>query len=352
MDILNMEPVILVKSRHLTLPWAYISFQSIDKLLTYFSNELFCELSLKSHIVKSIYAIRKSFIANFSPLFNEQNKWFISYESTQKWLSTLSVYGVSDLNYWQMQNPGSNMADAIRQIELAMVRCQECRLSINYALINHLSNSVVAIAKDSTSSLARTDTNKDASSKKLSKSKIIEDVMDLNPIKGWLRNDIFSRIREISANTLATKLLADSSLLESLISLMNKSLFRPRVSNIATSSSSSFSAPVIHYDVEGNASLRDLGNGMEEYINLTMKPVEQLHIETGEVLRRYSSGREAARAMHVSQSGICLCCNGKKNDAHGFRWRFVLGKYTLILTIFIRELSHSFVHVCMFIFYY
>eukprot|EP01038_Epipyxis_sp_PR26KG_P005944 gene5944-8193_t len=55
------------------------------------------------------------------------------------------------------------------------------------------------------------------------------------------------------------------------------------------------------------------------------KCIEQLHIQTGEVLRVYPSGREAAAFMNVSQSGISLCCNGLKPDCYGFRWRIYEG---------------------------
>ena len=55
------------------------------------------------------------------------------------------------------------------------------------------------------------------------------------------------------------------------------------------------------------------------------KGIEQLHMETGKVLHRYSSGTEAANLMQMSQSGISLCCTGVKPDVCGFRWRFYVG---------------------------
>ena len=50
-------------------------------------------------------------------------------------------------------------------------------------------------------------------------------------------------------------------------------------------------------------------------------PVEQLDMETGKVLRRYTSQMVAAAAMGVNPVQISLCCRGKLNDAHGFMWR-------------------------------
>jgi hypothetical protein len=55
------------------------------------------------------------------------------------------------------------------------------------------------------------------------------------------------------------------------------------------------------------------------------KSIEQLHIDTGEVLRVYPSGKDAAAFMNVSQSGISLCCTGSKPDCYGFKWRIYEG---------------------------
>ena len=57
----------------------------------------------------------------------------------------------------------------------------------------------------------------------------------------------------------------------------------------------------------------------------TRKPVEQLHPGTGEVVRTYPGGSDAARFMGISQGGISQCCHGKQVDANGFCWRFYEG---------------------------
>lgn len=56
-----------------------------------------------------------------------------------------------------------------------------------------------------------------------------------------------------------------------------------------------------------------------------VKPIEQLHPITGEVMRIYPSGTIAAAYLRASQAGISLCCSGKLADAYGFRWRFYEG---------------------------
>jgi len=55
------------------------------------------------------------------------------------------------------------------------------------------------------------------------------------------------------------------------------------------------------------------------------KLIEQRHMTTKGVLRIYESQKHAADFLHVSQSGISLCCNKKQTDAYGFCWQFYKG---------------------------
>lgn len=55
------------------------------------------------------------------------------------------------------------------------------------------------------------------------------------------------------------------------------------------------------------------------------KAVEVLHVTSGEVLRIFPRGKDAAVEMSISHSGISLCCNGKQDDFCGFKWRFYTG---------------------------
>ncbi len=74
------------------------------------------------------------------------------------------------------------------------------------------------------------------------------------------------------------------------------------------------------YDPEIEAALEMSYNNTKKQM-----PVEQLHLITGEVLRVYPRGKDAALFMNVSQSGISLCCSGTKADCYGFRWRMYEG---------------------------
>ena len=62
--------------------------------------------------------------------------------------------------------------------------------------------------------------------------------------------------------------------------------------------------------------------------------VECLNIYDGRVLRRFSSGQEAADLLGVPQSDISLTCAGKIKSAHGYGWRLAVGKFW---TIFLKK---------------
>ena len=53
-----------------------------------------------------------------------------------------------------------------------------------------------------------------------------------------------------------------------------------------------------------------------------MKPVLQIDLDTGEVIGRYESAREAEKKTGVSFKHISSCCNGKRNKTGGFGWKF------------------------------
>lgn len=55
------------------------------------------------------------------------------------------------------------------------------------------------------------------------------------------------------------------------------------------------------------------------------KPILQLDKVTGEVIREWPSSREVERQLGFSQTHISKCCNGKLNQAYGFKWAFKKG---------------------------
>jgi hypothetical protein len=52
------------------------------------------------------------------------------------------------------------------------------------------------------------------------------------------------------------------------------------------------------------------------------KPVEQIDMKTGVVLRVFDTGADAARTFNISPNAISACCHGRRFSAAGFQWRF------------------------------
>ena len=91
----------------------------------------------------------------------------------------------------------------------------------------------------------------------------------------------------------------------------------------SSSSSSSSNTVSLAQALALNAASRERAGKPSKCHNI--KIIEQLHITTGEPLRIYPTGKDAALFLNVSQSGISLCCSGTKPDAYGFKWRFYEG---------------------------
>lgn len=53
-----------------------------------------------------------------------------------------------------------------------------------------------------------------------------------------------------------------------------------------------------------------------------IREVELLDIESGDVISTYPSIAAACRATNVYWASAWKCCNGLRNEAGGFKWRF------------------------------
>ena len=51
------------------------------------------------------------------------------------------------------------------------------------------------------------------------------------------------------------------------------------------------------------------------------KPIDQLTLD-GVFIKRWSSAADAEKELGVNHQNISKCCQGKRNKANGFRWRF------------------------------
>lgn len=53
------------------------------------------------------------------------------------------------------------------------------------------------------------------------------------------------------------------------------------------------------------------------------KKVAQIDKETGKINSIYDSITEAARINNFHQGNICWYCNGRRNEANGYKWKYI-----------------------------
>lgn len=53
------------------------------------------------------------------------------------------------------------------------------------------------------------------------------------------------------------------------------------------------------------------------------KPICQIDLETGEIIRTWSCAAEAKRQLGIAKGSISACCKGKRKSAGGYIWRYV-----------------------------
>lgn len=51
-------------------------------------------------------------------------------------------------------------------------------------------------------------------------------------------------------------------------------------------------------------------------------PIYQLNKNTGDIIREYDSLASAGRDLGVNTGKICLVCQGKRNSAYGYKWKY------------------------------
>lgn len=54
----------------------------------------------------------------------------------------------------------------------------------------------------------------------------------------------------------------------------------------------------------------------------TAKPINQINIETNEIVRTWTSIREIERELGIPHSNIYACCTGKRKTRNGYKWRY------------------------------
>ena len=63
--------------------------------------------------------------------------------------------------------------------------------------------------------------------------------------------------------------------------------------------------------------------GREKVIASSLKPVAQIHLDSGEVIKIFSSISEASRSLNINGPNITSVCKGDRPNAGGYFWRYV-----------------------------
>ena len=64
------------------------------------------------------------------------------------------------------------------------------------------------------------------------------------------------------------------------------------------------------------------GTRNERMAEKKSKPVLQIDIKTGEIIKEFPSTMEVQRQLGINNSHISQCCKGKLKSAYCFKWQY------------------------------
>eukprot|EP00597_Dinobryon_sp_UTEXLB2267_P015929 CAMPEP_0170128380 /NCGR_PEP_ID=MMETSP0020_2-20130122/21138_1 /TAXON_ID=98059 /ORGANISM="Dinobryon sp., Strain UTEXLB2267" /LENGTH=1040 /DNA_ID=CAMNT_0010362293 /DNA_START=759 /DNA_END=3880 /DNA_ORIENTATION=+ len=291
-----LEPCLLIRETNGW--WGYHNGHDLKTLVSIMSVDIPCEKVLRECLLERLVFTKRVLQHGTVKLKLMQQEFSDRRARAEKWLASIVL--------------SSNLTDAkkVNLLETVWARCAEVRM-------------LAALLRDAI--LRR--------QKKLRET-LQDESFDHHPTKGWLRIDLQTRIRELSTTLTATKVLADSSVFPVLENILTKSLY---LKKLVPSSADSDLKPAVEEDESTDEMVVDentpaLAKPAAEQLleklyskHSHTKCIEQLHLITGEVLRVYPSGKDAAQFMNVTQSGISLVTSGIRPDCYGFRWRIYEG---------------------------
>ena len=321
-----IEPCLLI--REATGWWGYHNGHDLRSLVSILSVDIPCEKFLRECLLERLVFTKRVLLHGTLKLKLVQQEYLDRRARSEKGLSAVAIQSnISELKKAAL-------------VETVWARCVEIRMLVYYSLIFKMEDDLLQ------DRMAAVRGDKDIITRKLDalRDKFQGDSFDHHPTKGWLRFDKLTRIRELATTTTATKIFADSSVFPLLQYVLSKSRYLKRVVP-------SSAQPM---ELEGSSeNMEDYGDGKfaadEDVVEDTKlnssdsipqaeqlleklyskhshtKCIEQLHLVTGELLRVYPSGKDAAQFMNVTQSGISLCTSGLRPDCYGFRWRIYEG---------------------------
>jgi hypothetical protein len=63
------------------------------------------------------------------------------------------------------------------------------------------------------------------------------------------------------------------------------------------------------------------GNRNKKIADKLSKKINQYDLDNN-FIRTWNSSIEIERTIGIDQSNVCLCCNGKRDTAGGFKWKY------------------------------
>lgn len=109
----------------------------------------------------------------------------------------------------------------------------------------------------------------------------------------------------------------------------NQIATKPEVAKTETTEQAPVDDPKSHL-LDPNSLIPDLRAFINERCHVSSdafktKVIEVVHMYSGELIRVFLAGKDAATFFGVSQSGISLCLHNTKPDYYGFKWRLYDG---------------------------
>ena len=324
-----IEPCLLI--REASGWWGYHNGHDLKSLVSILSIDIPSEKVLRECLLERLVFTKRVLFHGTLKFKLVQQEFLERRARAERWLTTAVL--------------GNNLSDVKKAtlIETVWARCAEVRMLMHYSLIFKYEEDFMP------DRLVNNRVDREAVTKRLKvlRDSLLYDSFDHHPAKGWLRLDSLTRIRELSTTTTACRILADSSIFPPLQNSLSKSPFLKRLSPPsstfneveealeakeeeleleleALASNATCSSQPSSVNSKGIPAPEQLLEKLYSKHSHT-KCIEQLHPVTGEVLRVYPSGKDAAQFMNVTQSGISLCTSGLRPDCYGFRWRIYEG---------------------------
>jgi hypothetical protein len=302
----TLEPQLLLRERS-TGRFCCSNENSLVSVINLLSEDHPSESHLRGTILDTLARSLPQLSYNAAKMRSVRKEWVQRIRKSAKYISNLP----KEVNFSELE-----ASDFTKLLEVAYSRCIEVRCTTHFAFLTRDE----LLEEDSPANDANYGSRRESTNRRRRiRETVMDESNDISAYRGWHRSDMMTRVRELSATTLAVRLLADPELYTIFKSNMARSRYR---------SLSVAGKPMFDYDELSDDELDDeaLDEDESRLLEVGIAPgleVEQLDTSGNLVLGRYSSSKDAAGILHVPRSGIVLCCSELRENAYGFRWRFV-----------------------------